>query len=176
MARRLKELIVQDIERRLGSITNAVMCDISLLTAEENREYRTTLREQGISVNVVKNSLAQRVLTDRGYEFPTETLLGPTAVLISEGDAITTSKVVADWRRKNKKKIPLKGGLLEGEVLGPTEAEQLVDMPSVQETQQMLVSVIAGPLSGLARITNNILADIPGVLEAIADKKKEEGE
>ena len=79
-------------------------------------------------------------------------------------------------RKKTKKKIPIKGGLLEGDVLGPAEAEKLVDMPSVQETQQMLVSVIAAPLSQMVGVTNNILADIPGVLQAIADKKKEEGE
>ena len=176
MARRLKLLITKDLDRRLGDVTNAVMCDISRLDAESNRACRDELRKAGISLNVVKNSLARRVLADRGLEFPAESLSGPTAILTSQDDAISTSKVIHDWRKKNKKNITLKGGLLEGEVLGPAEAEKLVDMPSAQETRQMLVSVIAAPLSQLVGVTNNILTGVPMALNAIADKKKEEGE
>ena len=176
MARRLKEMIVRDLERHIGGMKNVVLMDISTLNAEDNLDYRNTLRKEGISVNVIKNSLARRVFAEEGFDFPEESFSGPTAILISEGDSITTSKVVQEWRKKTKKKIPIKGGLLEGDVLGPAEAEKLIDMPSVQETQQMLVSVIAAPLSQMVGVTNNILADIPGVLQAIADKKKEEGE
>jgi large subunit ribosomal protein L10 len=176
MARRLKELITKDLDQRLGDVSNALMCDISRLSAEENRAYRVELRKVGITVNVVKNSLARRVFAGQGLEFPRESFAGPTAILISQDDVIGTSKVVHDWRKKNKKEIPLKGGLLEGEVLGPSEAEQLVNMPSVLDTRQMLVSVIAAPLSQMVGITNNILVGVPAVLNAIVDKKKEEGE
>ena len=169
MARRLKEMIVRDLEDFLGGVRNAVMVDISTLNAEDNLDYRNLLRKEGVTVNVVKNSLARRVLAGQGYDFPEESLSGPTAILTSEGDAITTSKLVADWRKSKKKKVPLKGGLLEGEVLGPEDAEKLIDMPSVQETQQMLVSVIAAPLSELVGITNNILSGVPAVVQSIAD-------
>ena len=176
MARRLKEMIVRDLEGYLAGVKNAVMMDISRLNAEDNLDYRNSLRKEGISVNVVKNSLARRVFSAQGYDFPAESFTGPTAILTSEGDAITTSKLVADWRKSKKKKMPLKGGLLEGDVLGPAEAEKLIDMPSVQQTQQMLVSAIAGPLTAMVGIANNILADVPRALQAVADKNKEEGE
>ena len=176
MARRLKELITRDLESRLDGVTNALMVDLSRLTAEETRDYRTVLRQAGISVNVVKNSLVRRVLGARGFEFPAAALEGPTAVLVGGEDAITTSKLVAEWRRKNKKEMPIKGGLLEGETLGPAAAEQLVNMPSAQETRAMLVSVIAAPLSQLVGVAQSILAGVPGVLQAIADERKEEGE
>lgn len=176
MARRMKEMIVTDLERRVGDVEHAVLVDISRLTAEENRNCRAEFRKSGVSVNVVKNSLVRRVFAERGIQFPDEVLAGPTAIITDNKDAIGVSKLVADWRKKNKKEMPLKGGLLEGDALGAAEAEQLVMMPSVQETHQMLVSAIAGPLTQLVGITYNILANIPGVLNAIADKKKEEGE
>jgi large subunit ribosomal protein L10 len=176
MARRIKELITRDLDRRFAGIEHAVMVDMSRLSGEDNREYRNVLREAGISVNVVKNSLVRRVFAEHGIELSAESLQGPTAVLYGGEDAITTSKVVAEWRKKNKKEIPIKGGLLDGEVLGPVEAEKLTKMPTVKETQQMLVSVIAAPLIGLVGVTQSILAGIPGVLQAIADQQKEEGE
>ena len=176
MARRLKEMIVRDLDGFLGGVTNAVMVDISKLNAEDTLDYRNTFRTAGISVNVVKNSLARRVLSAQGHNFPAGSFDGPTAILTSPGDAITTSKLVAEWRKKKKRKVPIKGGLLEGDVLGPAEAEKLVDMPSVQQIQQMLVSAIAGPLTSMVGIANNILDDVPRALQAIADKKQEEGE
>ena len=39
------------------------------------------------------------------------------------------------------------------------EAEQLTKMPSVTELKQMLVSVIASPLTGILGVAQNVLAD-----------------
>ena len=72
--------------------------------------------------------------------------------------------------------MPLKGGVLEGEILGPVEAESLTKMLNFEEARAAVVSAIAGPLIGLVAITQNLLTGIPGVLQAIADKKNEEGE
>jgi ribosomal protein L10 len=66
--------------------------------------------------------------------------------------------------------------MLDGEVLGPAEAEQLVKMLSFQETRAAVVSAIAGPLTSLVAITQNLLTGISGVVQAIADKKSKEGE
>jgi large subunit ribosomal protein L10 len=176
MARRMKEMVMEHLGRRFDGVEHAVMVDFSKLSGEENRMCRNEMRSAGISVNVVKNSLVRRVFAARGLEISEATLSGPTALLIGGADAITTSKAIAAWRKKNKKEIPLKGGLLDGAVLGPADAERLVTMPSVRETHQMLVSVIAAPLSQFVGVMQSILAGVPGVLQAIADKKKEEGE
>jgi len=172
----MKEMVLGHLGRRFDGVDHAVMVDFSKLTGEENRMCRNEMRKAGITVNVVKNSLVKRVFAARGLEIADATLTGPTAVLVGGTDAITTSKVMADWRKKNKKEIPFKGGLLDGAVLGPAEAEKLVTMPSVRETHQMLVSVVAAPLSQFVGVMHSILAGVPGVLQAIADKKKEEGE
>ncbi len=176
MARRMKELITRDLGRRFGGVGDAVLVDISRLNAEDTHAYRTELRRAGITVSVVKNSLARRVFAAHGVSIPEESLSGPTAVLVGGEHVITTSKLVADWRKKNKKEIKFKGGLLDGEVLGPAEAERLTTMPSVHDIHQMLVSVVAAPLIQLVGVTQSILAGVPGVLQAIADKQKEEGE
>jgi large subunit ribosomal protein L10 len=172
----MKELIVRHLDQRLGGIEDTVVVDISRLDAESNRAIRRELRKSGISVNVVKNSLAKRVFSARGLDFPAEVLTGPTAFLVGGADAIATSKVVADWRKKNKKEIQFKGGLIEGVILGPAEAERLTKMPGVRETRQMLVSVLAAPLSQFVGVLQSILAGVPGVLQAIAEKQKKEGE
>ena len=174
MSKRIKRYIAANIAQRYETLSEAVLIDFSGLTAEEARDFRSSLRQDGISLNVVKNTLARRVFLDRGIEFAGNCFQGPTAVVWGDADALTASKAVASWRKKNRKPIQLKGGLFEGRILTPVEAEELAKMPTVSEIKQMLVSAIAGPLTGLVGVTGQILAGVPNVLRAIADKKEGE--
>lgn len=176
MARRLKVMMTQQLSNRLDDSGDVLLVDFSGLNSSEDFGARSKLREVGLNVNVVKNSLLRRVLTESGREFPDETFAGPVALIKGDLDAISASKTIAGMRKELGKKLPIKGGVLEGSILGPDEAEKLTKMPSVQETQAAVVSAIAGPLTGLVAITQNLLTGIPGVVQAIADKRKEEGE
>ena len=172
MSKHVKELITADLRSRFGELTEAVMIDCSTLEAEENRMFRADLREAGISVSVVKNTLIRRVFSERGIEFG-DILKGPTAIVHGAEDAVTASKAVADWRKKNSKEIPLKAGLLDGEPLDEAGAEKLTKMPSTQEVRQLAVSAIAGPLTATVGVLANTLSALPQVVQAIADKQKE---
>ncbi|MEE8141638.1 MAG: 50S ribosomal protein L10, partial [Planctomycetota bacterium] len=172
MSKRIKQIIAADMTQRYESLDEAVLIDFSGLTAEESRAFRATLRQSGFSLNVIKNTIARRVFLGRGIEFTGASLVGPTAVIWGETDALSASKAVAAWRKKNRKPLALKGGLMEGRTLTPQEAEGLTKMPSVQELKQMLVNVVAGPLIGVVGVTGQILGGLPNVLKAIADKKE----
>jgi large subunit ribosomal protein L10 len=176
MARRLKVMMADQLRQRLDNAGDLLLVDFSGLNSDEDFAARKELRTEGLTVGVVKNSILRRVLTESGNEFPEETYAGPLALVLGEADAITASKSIAGWRRKNGKVMALKGGMLEGEALGPAEAERLVKMPSVQETRTAVVSAIAGPLTSLVAISQNLLTGVPGVLQAIADKQSKEGE
>lgn len=176
MARRLKVMMADQLRQRLDEAGDLLLVDFSGLNSEEDFVARKELRADGLAIGVVKNSILRRVLEEKGTEFPAETYAGPVALVLGDTDAITASKSIAGWRKKNGKVMALKGGMLEGEVLGPTEAEKLVKMPSVQETRAAVVSAIAGPLTSLVAITQNLLTGLPGVVQAIVDKKSKEGE
>ncbi len=172
MSKLLKRLIVDEFDKRFGEIEDAVIIGCPGLTAEEDGDFRKTLRDAGASVSVVKNTLARHVFSKRGCEFDEGCFQGPTAIVYGV-DAVSTSKILADWRKKNKKQVPFKGGLLQGEALSGNQAEGLTDLPSVEEIKQMLVSAVAGPLTSMVGITSNILSGVPAVLQAIADKQSE---
>ena len=174
MSKRVKEIISGHLSSRFEDLNEAVLIDFAGLTAEESRSIRASLRAHGISMNVVKNTLVSRVFTSRGLEFPENWFRGPTAIVWGDEDAIAAAKSVAEWRKKNRKSIRIKGGLLEGQPLGAAEAEQLTKVPSVPELRQMVVSVIASPLTGIVGLVNNILGGLPNVLKAIADKREGE--
>ena len=176
MARRLKVMMADQLRQRLTDAGDLLLVDFSGLNSDEDFNARKDLRSEGLTVGVVKNSILRRVFTESGAEFPAETYAGPLALVLGETDAIAASKLIAGCRKKNGKAMALKGGMLEGDTLGPAEAEQLVKMPSVQDTRAAVVSAIAGPLTSLVAISQNLLTGVPGVLQAIADKQSKEGE
>ncbi len=175
MPRRTKELMTRFYSNAFADLSDAVFIDCGKLTGEESRGFRNTLRESGAAISFVKNSLAAKVLEGQGFDVD-GCFIGPTAIVYGASDVITASKAISDWSKKNGNKISFKADLLEGEALDHSAAEQLAKMPTVDELKQMLVSAVAGPLTGLVGVTNSILTGIPGVLQAIADKKQEEGE
>ena len=104
MSKAVKAMITNDLQTRFSDVSEAVMIEYAGLDAEEERVFRAELRQQGISVNVVKNTLIRRVFSDRGLDFG-DALKGPTAVVWGAEDAVTASKAVADWRKKNGKEL-----------------------------------------------------------------------
>ncbi|MGE3163339.1 MAG: 50S ribosomal protein L10 [Planctomycetota bacterium] len=176
MSKKLKGLISRDLSSRFSGLEDAVLFDVGGLNAEDSLAFRRQLRDVGLTVNVVKNTLARRMFVDRGIAVPPEWFSGPTAIAYGGQDAIATSKSLDEWRKKNKKELKFRGGLLAGKPLESAAAEQLIRMPGVAEAKGMVVSLIASPLTGAVTVLNNILATLPNVLQAIADKKKEEGE
>ncbi|MCI0652136.1 MAG: 50S ribosomal protein L10 [Planctomycetes bacterium] len=175
MSKNVKELIVKDLSTRFGGISEAVMIDCGGLNAEDSRVLRAHLRSQGLSMDVVKNTLIRRVLHGSGLEFSKQALRGPTALVWGGADAIVASKAIAEWRRKNKRELKLKGGILAGKPLDDVRTEQLSRMPGAQEIRAMVVGAVAGPLIGMVSVVNNTLCALPRVLQAIVDKKNAEG-
>ena len=105
MARRLKVMMTEQLLRHLDDAGDLLLVDFSGLKSHENYEVRNELRSEGLSVSVVKNSILQRVMEVKGTQFPDETYLGPLAIVLGDSDAITASKSIAAWRKKNKKKF-----------------------------------------------------------------------
>jgi len=60
-------------------------------------------------------------------------------------------------------KVTLRGGLLEGNLLGETEARALADLPGRDELRAMLLGVISGP----ARALVGTIAAVPGGLARV---------
>ncbi len=164
MSKRLKQLLARDLDGRLGDLREAVLLDYHGLTAEQVSSLRAILREAGVSANVVKNTIARRVFEKRGVGLTESALRGPTLILYDMEDTVQAARMVADWRKKQKQELPFKGGLLDGQALSSEEAEKLTKMPTVLELKQMLVSAVAGPLTGLVGVMQGILSEVPGLL------------
>ena len=121
------------------------------MTVQEVNALRGRLAAKKLHMQVLRGSLARRVLEARGLSNLGPLFEGPSAVITSveaDGDpaAIVAAKVLAAWRKESGKELPaLKGGLLEGEVLVGDQALVLEKMPGKAELLARVAGQIVGP-------------------------------
>ncbi len=133
-----------------------------------NVESDTTLRKDIRNVNakytIIKNNITRRALKEAGIEGLDETLVGPTAVIMSKEDYLEPSKIIYKFSKDNEY-YKIKGGVIDGKVMTPEEIITLAKLPS----REALLSMLAGAL--LANISKVAVA-----LDQVRIKKEEAGE
>jgi large subunit ribosomal protein L10 len=60
----------------------------------------------------------------------------------------------------------VRGGVLNGRVIGADEVNRLATMPPVEQLRAEVVGAIGGPLASLVGVLNGVLQTLVGTLEA----------
>ena len=160
MAKELKEIIFRDLDRAFGNLQGCVLIDYKGIDSEKTYELRSTLCKSGVEMTVVQNRIARRVFGGHGAPKELlELLRGPTAVLYSESDgAISASKSLVLWRKKNKELAGIKGGLFQGKAMSAKDVEQLSTLPDVATLRQACAALFLAPLAHLATVAQSLVA------------------
>lgn len=178
MAKFLKELMAEEIAGWAGGVESCVMVDFRGLTAKESEDLRRALRAQGVSMNVVPNRLYRQALARAGAgdlagdEALRALMKGPTAVVFGGDGALTAVKTLTAWN-VGKKKIGIKGGILDRCVIDGAQVERLASIPDRDVLIAQVVGGIAGPLRGLVGVLSGVIRQLVYVLNAIKDKDKD---
>lgn len=139
---------VQEIAGKLRDAKSAVLSDYRGLTVKQATELRKLCREAGVDFKVYKNKLAQRATAEVGVSGLDQYLTGPTAIAFAE-DEITAAKILNEFAKKNDK-LEIKGGIVDGQVMGEAEIKALADLPSREGLLSMLLSVLQAPVRNFA--------------------------
>jgi large subunit ribosomal protein L10 len=175
MSKRIKELLVTDLQQRIGDTSEMLVVDGSRLDAISDNRFRLGLREKDIRILTVKNSMALRALHSAEVTALDPILEGPSSLVFGGEDIVSLSKEVAGWARElGDGLLEIKGGMLEGITLSASDVDELSKSPSREE----LIGQIAGLLlSPGATIAGSLLGPgglVAGSIEAIADGEAEE--
>lgn len=157
-----KQAEVDAVVESLKSAKSVVVIDYLGLTVEEATSMRSELREQGASMQVIKNTILRRAADAAGIEGIEDLFVGPTAIAYSEEDPVVPAKVAAKYA-KDVESVEIKGGMIEGKVASLEEIQNLATLPSRDGLLSMLVSVLQAPVRDFAL-----------TVKAIADKKDDE--
>ena len=167
----VNKMIVRELSQELGDCEGLIAVSFGGLTVKRTEELRGMLAEKGVSFRMVQNSLARRVLAERGIELPAEALKGNTGLAYGDTESIIgAAKVFADKEVKKEQIVKFKGGYLDGEALDAQGAAAIADLPDRDTANAMLLGVISAPARGLAQVLNGLPSSTVRVLQARVDK------
>jgi len=172
-----KERVVEQLAERLRSTETLMVADYRGLTMPEIDELRSRLLEAGARFTVVKNTLTKRAAEQAGTTNVLELIEGPTAIafLEAEGDPVAVAKVLNETARATDVLV-IRGGLLEGSLVGDAEIKRLATLPAADVLRAQLAGAVFAPLTTVVGLFTAPLRDLVGVLDARIRQLEEQGE
>lgn len=169
MNRDEKAAVIDRIAGELESSQAVFAVDYRGITVSQVADLRARLRAVDATFAVVKNSLTERAADKAGAEALKGVLQGPTALTFVRGDAAAAAKALSDAQRVTEV-LAFKGGLMDGQAVGPDDIRAIAKLPSREVLYAQLVGTVAAPLTGLARTLNALISGIAVQLGQIRDQ------
>ncbi|MGY8904472.1 MAG: 50S ribosomal protein L10 [Burkholderiales bacterium] len=155
-----KEAVIHEVTSLAAKAQTLVMAEYRGITVADMTRLRVKAREQGVTLSVLKNTLARRAMVGSAFEVVSDQMTGPLIYGFST-DAVAAAKVVADFAKTNEKLV-IRGGALSGKALDVNAVKQLANIPSKEVLLSQLLGLMQSPISRTAR-----------VLAALAEKRGE---
>ncbi len=165
-----KQELVERLSKQLSEAEIAIVVDYKGLTVLQITELRAKLRDAGVQMEVVKNTLMRRASQGTGAEVLTDLYKGPNAIVTSQDDPVAPAKILADFAKDNEK-LELKGAALSGSLLDEEGIKQLAKMPSKEELLAKLVYTLNAVPTNLVNVLSGVPRSFVNVLNAVKDQK-----
>ncbi|MDD5953089.1 MAG: 50S ribosomal protein L10 [Oscillospiraceae bacterium] len=160
-----KKQAVAELSAKLKESCVGVVVDYKGISVADDTKLRKEIRESGATTYaVVKNTLLSRALKDAGIEGMDDVLEGTTAIAYSNEDYTAGARILNNYAEKSKT-FNIKAGFIDGKVVSKEEVEKLAKIPSKEGLIAQILYGLNANIAGLAR-----------AIQAVADKKSEEGE
>ena len=150
-----KQAIVEQLAGKLTDSTAGVIVEYKGISVADDTVLRRKLREAGVDYAVVKNSMLRRAAEKAGLEGLEDVLKGTTALAVSADDPVAAAKILCQ-QAKEDENFKVKAGFLDGAVIDVARVNELAKLPSREGLISMLLSVLNGPIRGLAVALNAI--------------------
>ena len=172
MANAEKVAAVAELTERFKDSSGAVLTEYRGLTVAQLAELRRSLGGHA-TFAVVKNTLTKIAVTEAGLDEQLSSLLaGPSAIAFVDGDVVEAAKGLRDFAKANPLLV-IKGGVLDGKAMTPSEITKLADL----EPREVLLAKLAGAmkasLAGAAATFNALPVQMAQLAEALRAKRAE---
>ena len=146
MSKYVKDLITRDLKTRLAGVSDALLVDVVGMDVNRTVVLRRRLREQGICLLVVKNSLAQRATEGTPLAAAFRGPEGALALCWGSEDLVSVAKEVARVAAGGEfAPFQARGGVMDGQHLTARDVLEVSRWPNRTEQLGILSGQILSP-------------------------------
>ncbi|AEV29902.1 ribosomal protein L10 [Sphaerochaeta pleomorpha str. Grapes] len=162
-----KEEAVKALKDEFTQYSGYIFTDYRGMTVEQITTLRRNLLKKDAAYRVVKNRFAKIALRQLDSEADDQ-LVGPTAIALVKGDAANLVAKDLFQASKDGSPIQIKGALIDGKFLNPTEVEAFSKLPTKLELIASLMGTMKAPVQKLAATMLAFIEKNGGAVEAAA--------
>jgi large subunit ribosomal protein L10 len=159
-----KQAVIDEVTGLAAKAQTLVIAEYRGIKVADMTKLRNDARKQGVSLSVLKNTLARRAVSGSAFEVVAEQMSGPLIYGFSV-DAVAAAKVVADFAKTNDKLV-IRGGAYGGKALDVNGVKQLASIPSKEVLLAQLCGLLMSPISRTAVVLGALAAKKGGGDEA----------
>lgn len=151
----IKKPIVDEIKELLKDAQAAVIVDYRGLTVEEDTKLRNSLRKEGVTYKVYKNTMIRFAIKGTEFEALGKHLEGPTALAVSKEDATAPARILFNFS-KEAKALELKAGVVDGTYYDEKGIQAIANVPSKEVLLSKLLGSLQSPIANFARVIKQV--------------------
>jgi ribosomal protein L10 len=167
MSKYVKALMIESYRKRLAGVSEALLVNVIGMKANATVKLRAQLRQKGIHLLVVRNSLAGRATAATPLAPLFENISGPCAICWGGDDIVALAKELVRLAKDDQfKPFQIRGGLVAGKRLTAEQVEEVSKWP----TRQELLSMLSGQILGVGGRLSAQLLSVGGKLASQIEK------
>jgi len=165
-----KRAVVSDVATQLASAQALIVAEYRGVNVEAVTGLRAKARQSGLTLRVLRNTLARRAVAGTPFEKLADQLVGPLLYGIA-ADPVAGAKVLAEFAKENESFV-IKAGVMADNLMSGADVKALALLPSRDELMAMLVGTLQAPIVKLVRTMNEVPAGFVRTLAALRDQRE----
>ena len=161
---------VEELTKLLSRSTVAIGAEYRGLKVHEITSLRRLLRDSGVEMHVVKNTLFRRAAEAAGKPEMSPLAEGPTALVVGFDDPIAPIKALVEYQRTARNPFAARNAYIEGQIVPAARLGELATLPSKDEMIAEFAGMIISPLTNLLGLLQATVQEFSGLLEARAEQ------
>ena len=165
---------VDEIATKLETAGTVVVTEYRGLDVPAQAQLRAAVKDAGGEFKIYKNTLTKLAAERTGMALD-QHLTGPTALAFAyapeggQADPVSLSKALTEFQKTNDALV-IKGGVMDGAVIGPDDVTALSKVPPREEMLAMFAGLLQAPMSRFAGLLNAMPTKFAQLTQALIEK------
>ena len=168
-----KQKALEDLRESFSRVKGAVIAQYTGMTVAELTELRGSLRADGVSFKIVKNTLARIASEGTPMACAKDKFEGPVGLAIGYEDPVVVAQGIIRYSTKNEKLKPV-AAVVEGQLVDAAELKFIAALPARPVLLSMMAGAFNALTSKLAGAFNATVAGMGHAFTALLAKKEKE--
>ena len=164
---------VKELTEKLQRSSVIIGAEYRGLSVKDSTALRKTVRDAGMQMQVVKNTLFLRAVEAAGVAKAAELAEGPTVIIFGYDDPIVPIKTVVEYQRQARNSFAARKAYMDGQVVPGNKLADLASLPPKEQMIAEIAGALQSPIINLVSLLSATIQEFSGLLEARAGQLEE---